>query len=666
MAIQQVGGQGVYVITGSGRDPRKASNGQSWADLVTKQKYMLYKSAYDQALREYETGQISAKEKARRIEGMRDEILREKRAITKAEDQLRRQQLRGEERRQELEYRQKTGRTSGTKGTRGYRGVKQEIPTKRAMISELNDRIGKLTDDNAGLESKADLQAQGTLRQRIIKDSNNPMFGFIEDPRTNIERTYNTTKQTIRDNNTQIDNLRQDITDLQGYKTTEEYLDWYRTNEQPTIEFQGGTEGTAGTSGAPTYKGPVGAVDYSEAERELAARKDALKLELEALEAEEAEEDPVDVLQRASEISKERYGLGQPRRRLFGRRAEMEALGMEPEVEPQPEEVDVVAEEVAKGEVVDRPIAAPTSQRYTVKEGDTLGSIAQRYYNDPSRFTDIAEASGIQNPDLIQVGQELTIPQDQPQMPTAPVAESMVEDVVEEQTIAPIQPKPLPTEIGDAVRQEHTERKAREEEMRLNQQLPEVTPDYLSPTPLESPLPSLSGSAGIRRLGKLSTFKESMAEMPRDPVTEAFKQVENLSAKDKKSVALHLLSKAKEAYGVSSKEYQKAKKHILDTMIKTIDPKQARNLKRVKALQDTSPGQYIKLGDDIRGLSQETKNFVASLFAVNDETKIQEIEALYKNAQQQIKLSPTLDKKQKRKAFDMLQLMYLAVIEDKR
>ena len=46
MAIQQVGGRGVYVITGSGRDPRKTSNGQSWADLVTQQKYicLLYTS----------------------------------------------------------------------------------------------------------------------------------------------------------------------------------------------------------------------------------------------------------------------------------------------------------------------------------------------------------------------------------------------------------------------------------------------------------------------------------------------------------------------------------------------------------------------------------------------------------------------------------------------
>ena len=56
---------------------------------------------------------------------------------------------------------------------------------------------------------------------------------------------------------------------------------------------------------------------------------------------------------------------------------------------------------------------------------------------------------------------------------------------------------------------------------------------------------------------------------------------------------------------------------------------------------------------------------VVQLFPVNDETKLDEIERLYKNAQQQLKLS-VVDKSQKKKALDMLDLMYMAVISDKR
>jgi hypothetical protein len=100
-------------------------------------------------------------------------------------------------------------------------------------------------------------------------------------------------------------------------------------------------------------------------------------------------------------------------------------------------------------------------------------------------------------------------------------------------------------------------------------------------------------------------------------------------------------------------------------LAKTMDPKKARNMKRVKTLQDNQPGQYARLGDDIRGLTQDTKNLVVSLFPVSDDTKTDEIESLYKNAQQQLRLGIS-DKSQKRKALDMLDLMYLAVITDKR
>lgn len=47
---------------------------------------------------------------------------------------------------------------------------------------------------------------------------------------------------------------------------------------------------------------------------------------------------------------------------------------------------------------------------YTVKSGDTLSAIAQRYFGDASEYSKIAEANGIDNPDHIQIGQVLTIP----------------------------------------------------------------------------------------------------------------------------------------------------------------------------------------------------------------------------------------------------------------
>jgi nucleoid-associated protein YgaU len=48
--------------------------------------------------------------------------------------------------------------------------------------------------------------------------------------------------------------------------------------------------------------------------------------------------------------------------------------------------------------------------KYTVKEGDTLFDIAQKYYNDGYKFTEISKANNIDNENSIVAGQVLEIP----------------------------------------------------------------------------------------------------------------------------------------------------------------------------------------------------------------------------------------------------------------
>ena len=54
--------------------------------------------------------------------------------------------------------------------------------------------------------------------------------------------------------------------------------------------------------------------------------------------------------------------------------------------------------------------AGGDEQAYTIKSGDNLSHIARRFYAEASKFTEIASANGIDNPDHIQVGQELKLP----------------------------------------------------------------------------------------------------------------------------------------------------------------------------------------------------------------------------------------------------------------
>ena len=49
-------------------------------------------------------------------------------------------------------------------------------------------------------------------------------------------------------------------------------------------------------------------------------------------------------------------------------------------------------------------------QPYTVKSGDNLSKIAKHFYGNANKYTEIAKANNISNPDLIKVGQQLNLP----------------------------------------------------------------------------------------------------------------------------------------------------------------------------------------------------------------------------------------------------------------
>ena len=56
------------------------------------------------------------------------------------------------------------------------------------------------------------------------------------------------------------------------------------------------------------------------------------------------------------------------------------------------------------------PAPTPTARTHTVRSGDTLWDIAVKYYGDGRKYTKIAQANNIPNPNLINIGMELTIP----------------------------------------------------------------------------------------------------------------------------------------------------------------------------------------------------------------------------------------------------------------
>lgn len=54
--------------------------------------------------------------------------------------------------------------------------------------------------------------------------------------------------------------------------------------------------------------------------------------------------------------------------------------------------------------------AGGDQQPYTIQSGDNLSRIAQRFYGSAGKYTEIAKANGISDPDKIRGGQELQLP----------------------------------------------------------------------------------------------------------------------------------------------------------------------------------------------------------------------------------------------------------------
>lgn len=72
------------------------------------------------------------------------------------------------------------------------------------------------------------------------------------------------------------------------------------------------------------------------------------------------------------------------------------------------EKADLGPAQQTEVEVDVAPESLPGS--YTVKEGDTLFAISEKYYGDGYKYTEIAKVNNLTNPDQIEKGQVLQIP----------------------------------------------------------------------------------------------------------------------------------------------------------------------------------------------------------------------------------------------------------------
>lgn len=149
---------------------------------------------------------------------------------------------------------------------------------------------------------------------------------------------------------------------------------------------------------------PASAAPTDDIEAEVEDRSRIAKAVLKALRGNvELADDPIDVLQSGKSVILRGVVDNDHEQRLA------EKLAREV---PGVSAVDISGLRVAAGakELAKEKDQDTGDTVYTVKAGDTLGAIAQKYYGNAAEYRKIAHFNNISNPDLIKVGQKIRIP----------------------------------------------------------------------------------------------------------------------------------------------------------------------------------------------------------------------------------------------------------------
>lgn len=620
MAIQQVGGQGVYVITGSGRDPRKTTSGQSWADLVTQQKYMLIKEAQREALRQMEQEQLSFQDRQQRQQQLRQNLQSQIEAERKGIEDLRIKQITVNEAR-EIENQRIKSRSPEYKPTRapgGGTSVTRTIPTEREYVRDLRNEISGQTQRQKRLRAdRAKLVAAEKEGSTFADIAPELMSATELQDLQNFEQAkVKLDESLLASENAQAS--AQLLRDKYEGATASDKAGILERAAKKTIRTSG--SGGAGGRVTPAAKTLEDLPEFTGFDPEIERRQERmreLQTEMDALEFEERPTfDGIDEMRRV-------YGESfpeQPRQRLRDR------FRREPQAAPS-------AQPMAQQSTVEQPMEAP------VEPGPNLGQMESYGVADEPMMIGGADeqpmmeqqAPAPRQQEMEALGMDFEFQPSTPEVVEETFTDDIADPIMQPSRSAEFM-EALPSDFGPA-------------------QFGGFRPETM-PTPYQ----------GERFVEQMILGLEP--EAPQVGYAAQFEDVKFGTAAQKQRRALELIIDASKEMGPTSPEYNKAKVQILTELQKTMDPKEYRKQKKVERVMDKNPKDYMALAKTVRGLSEKDARLVMSLFAVSSDTKLEDIDKLYKSARNEISNNGNMNKRERKKALEFLELYYMAIIDE--
>ncbi|NCW68544.1 MAG: hypothetical protein EBV86_08230 [Marivivens sp.] len=333
MAIQGVGGSKVYVITGSGRDPRLTSSGQSWANLVSQQKYRLWQEAQREALQDIQYERLDFESKQRIQQELKRRLNDDIQAAQSSIQKLKQAEVESQQAIKEMVAKEKNLRGRPVSVSGGAAGA------ARLSTDPIDKRLNQLRTQLRLYQGEVD-----TIDEQIADLSG--VGGALREVNAGAIKQLEGKKDIY---STQVDQIAADMEDLSFLKEQEE-----PTLETPATRVQR-------RIGAAPIVSP-GAIDYSEQIAELEAERARLQEQIQGIEAPTLERP--DLIGRTREIYGEKFA---PQRRAPSlpspppiqptpvrpsRALEMDLLGMTPPTPEVKPEIKVAAPGMTPSEFV--------------------------------------------------------------------------------------------------------------------------------------------------------------------------------------------------------------------------------------------------------------------------------------------------------------------------
>lgn len=638
MAIDKVGG--TYVITGSRVKPGVTSTGQSWANLVTQQKYQLWKVANAEAARQIKFEQLNAQRQQQVVDQMRQSLLNQQNDTRSQIENLKQLQVEDLAKQQaqiaqEQNLRGRPQRRTTSAGVGGGSGMKIDLIDTESKLRRQADFAEKQVED--AQKAATDAGANATMLQKWKAGQGGRGLGIEAKIIDNLDEGGKAQFEAFKDSIIRAENARNNYNEFVG------------ANLEGRFEFveqrQRGANrgfGAGGSRSFYTKEDPIVAAPLADREPAIQRLEARLRdLEQQQLNLQDVDIPVGDEIQRTRQILGSKFGQGTQRLPEQPSPAPA-AAPMQTQEQPDISNVRPVDREILDLVAEEEPVTQSATQPATQPARQSTVATTPAATTPAEQASDDEQEPGVSITDLAAMayGDQPTVLQEAMDKYTQPLG-----------TAQRFAPEPV-TDLGDFV---FSASEGEDFEFQPSTAEVQEFPTFRPSTAEVQEFPTFRpGTFEVQTQQDINrTVLEQMRQAERETLQSAvqealpkpspFRDVKKvmdqagkvLNNADLQIAGLQMLQDYAYLQQTDPEEYFKIKDVVQSTVAKRLNVKEYQIQQAAKQLTKVNEVTPQKLANTVKGATASDADLVIKLTgALFDD--VRSIESAYQNARQQI------------------------------